>query len=243
MRPAPTGPAAQAGRARCRPSCSTWTACWLTPSRSGSRPRARSWPGSAVRGARRTSGRCWVARCPAPSPICWPGWPGLRSPSDVARWLVDGMTALLAARGPQVLPGAAELLTEVRADGVSHALVTSSERQIMDAVIAHAGLGLMPPSAPRTCGRASRTRSLTCAPRRRSALIPGTAWRWRIHRTASRRPRRPVAGGRRAEPGADPGPPRPGGGQLADRGGPADAACDRGGRLSSGARGSRGYQG
>ena len=62
------------------------------------------------------------------------------SAADVARWLVDGMTALLAARGPRVLPGAAELLAEVRAAGVSHALVTSSERQIMDAVIAHVGL-------------------------------------------------------------------------------------------------------
>ena len=32
------------GSQRC---CSTWTACWSTPSRSGSRPRPRSWRGSA----------------------------------------------------------------------------------------------------------------------------------------------------------------------------------------------------
>jgi HAD superfamily hydrolase (TIGR01509 family) len=60
---------------------------------------------------------------------------------DVARWLVDGMTGLLASRGPRVLPGARELLAEVRAAGLGHALVTSSEREIMDAVLAHLGLG------------------------------------------------------------------------------------------------------
>jgi len=62
------------------------------------------------------------------------------SAADIARWLVDGMTALLTERGPRVLPGAAELLAEVRAAGLSHALVTSSERQIMDAVISYPGL-------------------------------------------------------------------------------------------------------
>ncbi len=62
------------------------------------------------------------------------------SEQDVARWLVDGMTAAVAARGPRVLPGARELLAEVRAAGIKHGLVTSSERGIMNAVIARAGL-------------------------------------------------------------------------------------------------------
>jgi HAD superfamily hydrolase (TIGR01509 family) len=62
------------------------------------------------------------------------------SAHEVARWLVDGMTALLAARGPRVLPGAAELLAEVRAASIAHALVTSSERPIMEAVLSHPGL-------------------------------------------------------------------------------------------------------
>jgi HAD superfamily hydrolase (TIGR01509 family) len=62
------------------------------------------------------------------------------SEQDVARWLVDGMTGLLAARGPRVLPGARELLTQVRAAGLGYALVTSSEREVMDAVLA--GLGV-----------------------------------------------------------------------------------------------------
>jgi HAD superfamily hydrolase (TIGR01509 family) len=62
------------------------------------------------------------------------------SEQDVARWLVDGMAGLLAVRGPRVLPGAGELLAEVKAAGISHALVTSSERQIMEAVTGQLGV-------------------------------------------------------------------------------------------------------
>jgi HAD superfamily hydrolase (TIGR01509 family) len=62
------------------------------------------------------------------------------SERDVARWLVDGMAGLLASRRPRVLPGACELFAEVSAAGIRHALVTSSERQIMDAVIGQLGL-------------------------------------------------------------------------------------------------------
>jgi HAD superfamily hydrolase (TIGR01509 family) len=50
------------------------------------------------------------------------------------------MSCLLATRGPRVLPGACELLAEIRAAGIRHALVTSSEREIMDAVLAQLGL-------------------------------------------------------------------------------------------------------
>jgi HAD superfamily hydrolase (TIGR01509 family) len=56
-------------------------------------------------------------------------------PEDVGRWLVDGMTSLLMSRKLRVLPGARELLAEVRAAGLPRALVTSSERPIMDAVL------------------------------------------------------------------------------------------------------------
>lgn len=62
------------------------------------------------------------------------------SPEQVGRWLVDGMTALLRSRPLTMLPGAAELLAEVRAAGVPHALVTSSERPIMEAVLAQLGV-------------------------------------------------------------------------------------------------------
>jgi HAD superfamily hydrolase (TIGR01509 family) len=57
------------------------------------------------------------------------------SEADVARWLVDGMARLLADRAVELLPGAAELHAQVRAAGIPAALVTSSERAIMDAVL------------------------------------------------------------------------------------------------------------
>jgi beta-phosphoglucomutase-like phosphatase (HAD superfamily) len=54
----------------------------------------------------------------------------------VARWMVDGMIARIAANGVTLLPGAAELLAEVAAAGLPCALVTSSHRAVMDAVLA-----------------------------------------------------------------------------------------------------------
>jgi HAD superfamily hydrolase (TIGR01509 family) len=62
------------------------------------------------------------------------------SREQVGRWLVDGMTSLLMARPLTALPGARELLAEVRAAGIPHALVTSSERPIMDAVLLRLGV-------------------------------------------------------------------------------------------------------
>ncbi len=59
---------------------------------------------------------------------------------EVGRWLVDGLTALLLERGVPVLPGARELLAEVTSAGMPSALVTSSERQIMEAVIPKIGM-------------------------------------------------------------------------------------------------------
>jgi HAD superfamily hydrolase (TIGR01509 family) len=59
---------------------------------------------------------------------------------EVGRWLVDGMTALLRERGAAVLPGARELLAEVTDAGMPNALVTSSERQIMEAAIPKIGM-------------------------------------------------------------------------------------------------------
>ncbi len=62
------------------------------------------------------------------------------SPEDVGRWLVDTMAAVIGSADLAILPGALELLTEVRTAGMPHALVTSSERKIMDAVLARTGL-------------------------------------------------------------------------------------------------------
>jgi HAD superfamily hydrolase (TIGR01509 family) len=53
----------------------------------------------------------------------------------VADWLVGGMTQVLSSRDIEPMPGAVELISEVRAAGVPYALVTSSERVIADAVL------------------------------------------------------------------------------------------------------------
>jgi HAD superfamily hydrolase (TIGR01509 family) len=55
--------------------------------------------------------------------------------ADVGRWLLAGMTDLIMARGVPLRPGARELLAEVAAAGVPHALVTSSHREIMLAAL------------------------------------------------------------------------------------------------------------
>jgi HAD superfamily hydrolase (TIGR01509 family) len=62
-------------------------------------------------------------------------------PEQVGRWLLDTMAALVAERGVPLMPGAAELLAEIAAAGIPRALVTSAQRQIMDAVIASTDLG------------------------------------------------------------------------------------------------------
>ena len=61
-------------------------------------------------------------------------------PDQVARWLLDGMTELILARGVPVQPGARELLAEVAGAGIPYALVTSSARRIMDAALAVTGM-------------------------------------------------------------------------------------------------------
>jgi HAD superfamily hydrolase (TIGR01509 family) len=58
----------------------------------------------------------------------------------VASWLVDGMVALLMDGDLPWMPGARELLADVAAAGIPCALVTSSERPIMDAVIGKIGV-------------------------------------------------------------------------------------------------------
>jgi HAD superfamily hydrolase (TIGR01509 family) len=56
-------------------------------------------------------------------------------PAVVERWLVDAMARLLTSGPLPVMPGARELVAQVAAAGLPHALVTSSEREIMDAVL------------------------------------------------------------------------------------------------------------
>jgi HAD superfamily hydrolase (TIGR01509 family) len=61
-------------------------------------------------------------------------------PQAVAEWLMAGIVELARDRGVQVQPGGRELLAEVAAAGLPHALVTGSERRFMDVVLARTGL-------------------------------------------------------------------------------------------------------
>jgi HAD superfamily hydrolase (TIGR01509 family) len=60
-------------------------------------------------------------------------------PADVARWMLEGMLRRAAEGRIVVRPGARELLAEVAAAGVPYALVTSSEREFAEAVLAGTG--------------------------------------------------------------------------------------------------------
>ena len=62
------------------------------------------------------------------------------SPGQVAEWLMSGIVELVRDHGVPVRPGARELLAEVAAAGLPHALVTGSERRFMDVVLARTGL-------------------------------------------------------------------------------------------------------
>jgi HAD superfamily hydrolase (TIGR01509 family) len=62
------------------------------------------------------------------------------SPEQVEQWMMGGMLERVAAGRVIVRPGARELLAEVAAAGVAHALVTSSEREFTEAVLASTGL-------------------------------------------------------------------------------------------------------
>ena len=53
---------------------------------------------------------------------------------------MSGVAELVRDRGVPVRPGARELLAEVAAAGLPHALVTGSERRFMDAVLARTGM-------------------------------------------------------------------------------------------------------
>ncbi|HEY9523127.1 MAG TPA: HAD family phosphatase, partial [Thermopolyspora sp.] len=60
-------------------------------------------------------------------------------PSRVAEWMLEGMTRRLAEGRAELMPGAADLLAEVRAAEVPMGLVTSSAKVITDLVLAAIG--------------------------------------------------------------------------------------------------------
>jgi HAD superfamily hydrolase (TIGR01509 family) len=61
-------------------------------------------------------------------------------PELVAEWLMSDITERVRRDGMPVQPGARELLAAVRRAGLPNALVTSSERGFMDAVLASTGM-------------------------------------------------------------------------------------------------------
>jgi HAD superfamily hydrolase (TIGR01509 family) len=62
------------------------------------------------------------------------------TPELVEQWMTEGMLRRAAQGRVVVMPGARELLSEVAAAGVPHALVTSSVRPLAAAVLAGTGL-------------------------------------------------------------------------------------------------------
>ncbi|WP_371778854.1 HAD family hydrolase [Streptosporangium subroseum] len=63
---------------------------------------------------------------------------GGAEPAEVAAWMLEGMVERLAG-GVEMMPGAAELLEEVRQAGLATALVTSSIRPIAEACLESIG--------------------------------------------------------------------------------------------------------
>jgi HAD superfamily hydrolase (TIGR01509 family) len=56
-------------------------------------------------------------------------------PAVVGRWLIETMVDLVSTRPLTVLPGTADLVSEVQAAGLPYALVTSSVPAVVDAVL------------------------------------------------------------------------------------------------------------
>jgi HAD superfamily hydrolase (TIGR01509 family) len=61
-------------------------------------------------------------------------------PDVIADWLMSGVEDRVRTHGVPLQPGAAKLLAAVKAAGLPHALVTSSERSFMDAVLFSTGM-------------------------------------------------------------------------------------------------------
>jgi HAD superfamily hydrolase (TIGR01509 family) len=60
-------------------------------------------------------------------------------PREVARWMIEGMLKRAAEGRIVVRPGARELVNEVAVAAIPYALVTGSQRQFTDAVLASTG--------------------------------------------------------------------------------------------------------
>ena len=61
-------------------------------------------------------------------------------PAEVGDWMVSGIVNKVHDHGVRIMPGATELVAAVAAAGLPYALVTSSQRRFVDAVLARTGL-------------------------------------------------------------------------------------------------------
>jgi len=61
-------------------------------------------------------------------------------PAEVGEWMVGGIVNKVHDHGVRIMPGATELVAAVAAAGLPYALVTSSQRRFVDAVLARTGL-------------------------------------------------------------------------------------------------------
>jgi HAD superfamily hydrolase (TIGR01509 family) len=61
-------------------------------------------------------------------------------PAEVGEWMLGGIVAKVRDHGVRIMPGAAELVAAVDAAGLPYALVTSSQRRFVDAVLDRTGL-------------------------------------------------------------------------------------------------------
>ena len=61
-------------------------------------------------------------------------------PAEVGEWMLGGIVAKVRDHGVRIMPGAAGLVAAVAAAGLPYALVTSSQRRFVDAVLDRTGL-------------------------------------------------------------------------------------------------------
>jgi beta-phosphoglucomutase-like phosphatase (HAD superfamily) len=73
--------------------------------------------------------RYFMERAPVPA-----------DPAEVGEWMVGGIVKKVHDHGVRIMPGATELVAAVAASGLPYALVTSSQRRFVDAVLARTGL-------------------------------------------------------------------------------------------------------
>ena len=122
------------------------------------------------------------------------GQPAGQPPRRLARWMLDGMVSRLNRAPVRLRPGARDLLAEVQAAGMPYALVTSSERVIMDAVLPGTGAAFPVTVCAEDVTRIKPDPEPYLLATKLLAADPASSWCWRIRPTEWPPPRRPAAG-------------------------------------------------